>query len=503
MKKIMLYISPVIFMLACSKNFLKEDPKGNLTTDNFYKTANDLDLATVGLYTQINGAFNQSAGFSTLWGGDDMTVARAGNKISYSDFDTYQANSSNDRMTNWWGYFYSTIKSCNALLAHYQNATEATEQQRNAAAGQAYFLRGLSYFFLTRVWGAVPLITDNTVDYTRTKAQPADIYNLVVSDLQSAETMLPNGWDGTRRQNGVDIPPTKGSAKALLANVYLTMAGWPLKQTDKYALAAAKAKEVIDSRATWGYQLVPNFADVFNRGGKFNHETVFGCYYNVGVSGWAWENYNMLTPNAYAPDDEGGWGDGYGEINFYKNFPAGPRKNATYQMVYYINNKPANAVDYTGTIHKHPYFFKYRDDDAFDAATHTDNNWIGSHTTFVIRYAEVLLTYAEAQAMASSPDASAYAAINQVRNRAGLSDLTPGLAQQAFRDAVIAERGWEFAGVEPAARWFDLIRTETVAKANSNRDASEEPLKNIPSDANHTYYWAPIPIGDQQLNPNL
>jgi hypothetical protein len=349
----------------------------------------------------------------------------------------------------------------------------------------------------------VPLITDNSVDYTRTKAQPADIYKLIVSDLQSAETMLPDAWDGTRRQNGVDIPPTRGSAKALLANVYLTMAGWPLKQTDKYALAAAKAKEVMDNSATWGYQLLPNFADVFKRTGKFNHETVFGCYYNVNVSGWAWENYNMLTPDAYAPDDEGGWGDGYGEINFYKKFPPGPRKNATYQMVYYINNDTSRAVDYTGTIHKHPYFYKYRDDDAFDSVTHTNNNWIGSHTVFVIRYAEVLLTYAEAQAMSSAPDASAYAAINKVRNRAGLSNLTPGLSQLAFRDSVIAERGWEFAGVEPAARWFDLIRTETVGKANSNRDPLEEPLKNIPSDADHTYYWAPIPIGDKQLNSNL
>lgn len=498
-------IASLLLLLAtsCSKDFLKEDPRSNLTPDNFYKTADDLNMAAIGLYTQVNGAFNQSAGFSTLWGGDDMTVARAGNKISYSDFDTYQATSSNDRMTNWWSYFYATIKSSNSLINNYQNATQASEEDRNHAAGQAYFFRALSYFFLTRTWGAVPLITDNTVDYNRQKAQPADIYGLIVADLQKAETMLPDGWDGTKRQSGVDIPPTRGSAKALLANVYLTMAGWPLKQSDKYALASAKAKEVIDNKATWGYDLVPNFADLWKRTGKFNHETVFGCYYNVNVSGWAWENYNMLTPNAYAPDDEGGWGDGYGEISFYKKFPAGPRKEATYQMVYYINNDPSKAVDYTGTQRKHPYFFKFRDDDAFNPVNHVNNNWIGSHTVPVIRYAEVLLTYAEAQAMSASPDATAYAAINQVRNRAGLANLPAGLSQAAFRDSVIAERGWEFAGVEPAARWYDLIRTETVAKANSDRDPSEEALKNFPNDASHTFYWAPIPIGDQQLNPNL
>jgi hypothetical protein len=105
--------------------------------------------------------------------------------------------------------------------------------------------------------------------------------------------------------------------------------------------------------------------------------------------------------------------------------------------------------------------------------------------------------------MSATPDATAYAAINQVRNRSGLANLVAGLPQAAFRDSVIAERGWEFAGAEPAARWYDLIRTETVAKANSDRDVSEEALKNIPNDAAHTYYWAPIPVGDKQLNPNL
>lgn len=115
-------------------------------------------------------------------------------------------------------------------------------------------------------------------------------------------------------------------------------------------------------------------------------------------------------------------------------------------------------------------------------------------TVPVIRYAEVLLTYAEAKAMSANPDATAYAAINEVRTRAGLPNLVAGLSQTDFRNAVIAERGWEFAGGEPASRWFDLIRTETVAKVLTDRDASEVPLVNIPNDASHTFYWAPIPI---------
>ncbi|MBS9767315.1 MAG: RagB/SusD family nutrient uptake outer membrane protein [Flavobacteriaceae bacterium] len=98
--------------------------------------------------------------------------------------------------------------------------------------------------------------------------------------------------------------------------------------------------------------------------------------------------------------------------------------------------------------------------------------------------------------MATSPDASAYKAINEVRTRAGLPNLTAGLSKEAFREAVIAERGWEFAGPEPAARWFDLLRTETLAKANSNRNEGEFPIDNanMPDDKTHKNYWMPIPI---------
>ena len=87
--------------------------------------------------------------------------------------------------------------------------------------------------------------------------------------------------------------------------------------------------------------------------------------------------------------------------------------------------------------------------------------------------------------------------------RSGLQKLTRGLTPEQFRDSVVAERGWEFAGLEAGIRWFDLVRTETVGKANSNRHSSEEPLKNVPNDTQHTFYWAPLPINDQTLNPNL
>ena len=503
-KFIALLLSLLVITASCKKGFLQEDPKGSITPQTFYKTGSDLELASIALYNNLNAAFNQSDGFAPLWGGDDVTVVRSGNKETWSDYDTYQPVSSNEGANYFWNSLYTTIKTCNALLDNYTNASEATEQERNLAAGQAYFVRAVSYFYLTRVWGPLPLVTTNKVDFTLKVSAPQDVYQLIVSDLQQAEQLLPSEWSGVRRQNGVNVAPTNGSAKAMLSSVFLTMAGWPLKQADHYAMAAAKAKEVIDNAPAWGYVLLNNFSDLWTATSVFNPETVFGCYYNVKVPN-AWDNNSgNARPNSFEPEEEGGWGDGYAEINFFKKFPAGPRKDATFQMDYYVNNDPAHTIIWEQTSKAHPYIQKYRADEDYDAATHYNNNWIDNRTVYLMRYAEVLLNFAESQALSVGPDASAYNAVNQVRRRAGLQDLQAGLSADAFRDSVIAERGWEFAGVEPGgARWFDLIRTETVAKANSDRAPSEEPLRNVPDDAAHTFYWAPYPYQDQQLNPNL
>lgn len=484
------------FLFASCEKFLAEDPKSSITSQSFYTSKADLDAAMAGIAISFNLAWNQTG--APFFGSDDVTTHTGGNKKGFSDFDTFQATSSNDRMTVWWTNFYKTIKSTNALISNYSNATSASEEIRNQAAGFGYFYRAICYFYLTRTWGEVPMPLEFTLD-ERSNSTPEQIYAKIISDLENAEKMLPDAWDAPRRQNGIDIFPTAGSAKALLANVYLTTAGWPLKKTENYAKAAAKAKEVIDNKAKWGYELQSNFADLWKKDNQLNKEAVFGCYFNNAMAGiWNygdnWGNGNQLGPKAFAAGTEGGWDEAYAEINFYNAFPSGPRKDATYQTVYYENNDITKPLNYTQLTHKHPFTLKYRDDESYDPVTHLASNWWGSSTVYMMRYAEVLLTYAEAQAMATNPDASAYDAINKVRTRAGLPNLSTGLSKEQFQQAVIAERGWEFTGFEPAYRWFDLLRTETVAKANSTRSSQEVPLVGQPNDVTHAFYWAPIPI---------
>lgn len=487
-----------ILMTSCS-DFLEEDPKGSILPETFYTSKDDLDAAMRGIALSYNLAWNQTGGMAITFGADDITTHGGGNKKGFSDFDTFQANSSNDRLPLWWDNFYKTIKSSNSLIANYNNAVSAEQEVRDNAGGVGYFYRALNYFFLTRTWGEVPMPLEASLD-EKENSSVEEIYAQIIADLKLAEEMLPDAWDDPARQNEVDVMPTAGSAKALLANVYLTSAGWPLKKTENYTLAAQKAKEVIDEKQRWGYDLLSDYANLWDKDYRYNSEAVFGCYFNKNIpSLWTygdnWGNGSQLGPLNFAPGEEGGWDEAFGEIDFYNKFPEGPRKDATYQMDYYIDNNPKKVVDYTKLTHKHPYFLKYRDDESYDANTHKGNDWIGSATVYVIRYAEVLLTYAEAQARSTgSVDQSAYDAVNLVRKRAGLKNLQTGLSKDKFIDAVIEERGWEFAGFEPASRWFDLIRTETVAKANESRNSGELNLVGKPSDTDHTYYWAPIPI---------
>src|ERR1700710_347731 len=133
MKKYLIIFALYIVASSCGKELLTETPKVPTGTE-FYSNANDLSLASNGLYALNNVAFNQVAGFATCYGSDDVGVIRDGNKYSFSDFDVFEPNSSNDRMTNWWTSFYGTIKSCNFMILNYNKAA-ASDDEKNRAAG--------------------------------------------------------------------------------------------------------------------------------------------------------------------------------------------------------------------------------------------------------------------------------------------------------------------------------------------------------------------------------
>lgn len=483
----LIYVVTAASMTGCKK-FLDENPKGQIVGNNAITDVTSLDAALTGSYkgvtrTWARGFLNSSTqGFSM--GGDDLTTLAGGNKAAFRQIDQFEVTSANSHIAMIWNGCYKMIQGANLVIA---NAPRIKGDQNTITGivGEAHFLRALGYYWLVRGWGPIPLITEATDAITPEllnieKSQPADVYKVIEEDLQAAEAALPN----TKRDPG---RPNKGTAKALLADVYLTEGGWPINDASKYALAAAKAKEVIDNKDTYNFDLV-DLAVLWsgNETAIGTKEEVMAFHTNENFGG----STNSMAGAPTIPAEEGGWEDYESEINFFKNFPEGKRKDITFHTIF--TKADGTQVPWQNSISGHPYYGKFR-------IEHNDR-WWSSMPIHIIRYAHVLLIYAEAQARTEgTPNSDAYTAINLVRERAGLNDLTPGLDGAAFADSVVNERAWEFAA-EGTTRWFDLQRLEKVEEANANKDPADLPPIGAITKAD---YWFPIPLVDANINPNL
>ncbi|WP_089785841.1 RagB/SusD family nutrient uptake outer membrane protein [Chitinophaga sp. YR573] len=481
MKRI--YLVVCLFLVAgCSKE-LTEEPKGLVGGAAALSSMAGLESALTGAYGSLMVPW--TSGFTTVsqiamtMGGDDLTTHPGSNKEEFREFDRFNVSSLNSRMNPIWLGCYKTIQSTTNIINNYTGVLDGNQTTINTIAGEAYFLRALCYYWLTRLWGEVPIIPSEiySPDYlTLSKSPPADVYKLIEADLAKAEEMVPN----TKRDPG---RPNKGSVKALLADVYLTEAGWPLKDQSKYALAAAKAKEVIDNKTTYGFDLYQGgYLKIFAGG---TTEDVFTLF-----TRGQWSTYNSFYGLSTMPENEGGWSDFFSELRFFNNFPAGTRKDATFSTEFVVNGV---TIPWQETTTKHPYYKK------FTIQSGTKATYMSNNPVIMVRYAHVLLIYAEAQARATgTPSGEAYAAVNAVRARAVLADLPAGLSGTDFADAIVNERAWEFAG--EWNRWFDLVRLEKVEAANADKDPADlQPAQPI-TKAN---YWMPIPGADALVNPNL
>lgn len=488
MKKlfVLLIAYALITTIGCKK-VLNEDLTGKVIGDAALKTQVGLESALTGAYkglgnTWSTGFFHATATGATM-GGDDITTHPGSNKQEFREFDQFQVSSGNSRTGNLYSGCYKSIQGANNVISNYKNAT-GNAAAINAIAGEAYFIRAFAYYWLTRLYGSIPLLTspEFSLDLlTIGKTQPVDIYKLIESDLKQAETLLPNA----KRDYG---RPNAGSAKALLADVYLTEAGWPIKDAGKYPLAAAKAKEVIDNHSIYGFQFVDTFANLFDNDPTKNGtaEDIFNLTANTANGSTTEGNYGWSA----MPGDIGGWDDFFAEIKFFNDFPSGPRKDKTFRLTYTLAN--GTVIPWQQLATKHPYYGKFwvKGDVA---------NWASSLPLVMLRYAHVLTIYAEAKARSGGPDQQAYDAINAIRARAGVAVYNfNSLSASAFADAVVDERKWEFAGER--TRWFDLVRLELVEAVNTNKSPDDlQPIGAITK----SDYTFPLPTSETLANPNL
>jgi len=494
---------------------LEEDPKSELTPGNYLNNEVEMEGAVASMYSAFalsTSGYGTTFKQTSYFGSDDITTDPGLNKANMRDFDRFAGTSDNPWSNRQWTAPWSTITQANFILDNIEGVT-ASQTYLDEAAGQAYFMRGMCYYYMVRTYGKVPIVVSSIFDLSvqPDRAPVQDVYSLIISDLKMAETLLPRSFD-SQPGKATDL-----AATSLLADVYLTMTGHPLNDTSKYVLSAAAAKTVMGADA---YTLVASYAEVFQTNG--NSEAIFATWHNVdgGMRNRAFGS--TATPlEEKAASGSGGWQDFYAEITFFENAPVCSRTDDTFYTTLKIrqDDGTTNLVDWDdlSTRVRHPYYQKFRAG-LGDGVVETDTEILeinpSTNKNFdVIRYPAVLLNYAESSAMAGSgPTAESYAAINEVRNRAGLPPLTPGLSQIDFRDAVVYERAYEFAA-EFGIRWFDIVRLQLLPEVLAARnkdvliiDGVEIPRENPPSAAvladETNFYLAPIPNNEMSRNPD-
>lgn len=454
--KYLLLLSIITVFIGCTD--LEEDPVSLVVPDTYYSNDAEFNAAINGAIRPLFGGYS-GFGFNDallLSSGDEQVTSRltAPNKLYW---DKFLPDLNASSATNMWSKFYLSINDCNQIISKIPEST-ISDESKASYEGQARFIRALDYFYLTRWFGEVPIITmENQADAANVGQSPViDIYSQIIEDLTFAENNLPEAFTDKGR-------PTKGAAKAMLADVYLTMAGWPLKDESKYALARDKAKEVMDLAV---YQLEPVFSDLWRVANKFTNSEVIFMFNGDSSNGSA----NASTfHQGQRPGEEGGWNDVMSEARFINVFPEGPRKDATFWTVFADEAHTKWEDSRIGQ----PYIGKFRD--AGPGATYEQgavSSFLGDMYFPIYRYAEVLLIYAEAANRAENgPSPAALDAINEVRRRASGNDLVlyPDLTAMSMEDfdaEVIAERNWELAF--ECKRWFDMVRKEMVVEVNQD-----------------------------------
>jgi hypothetical protein len=438
MKRILcIIILASLLPMSCKKEFIEIDPVSTVSTDVLYQTDNDFKDAVNGIYGVYQTQYQNMWLFGDMRGDDSWDELVKGTAAA---MDLFTINNDDPVIRSTWRNYYSIIYRANMLLSKIEGADPAIVTNKDRHTGEARFLRALAYFDLIRIYGDVPLITAPlTIEeaYTAGRQQVNKIYDeVIIPDLMEAESKLPVKYSGSEVGRA-----TQGAAKALLGKVYLTR--------KDFAKAEAKLKEV----TTMGYALLPNYNSLFDFTKDEHHsEYIFDIEYEEGLSGEG----NCFTTN-FTPKDPaiaafyGVTGGQNGNNNpppsLFELFPAGDlRKDVT----------AAN-----GHVNKDGVFIRLLPT-SNDVQTFTRKYMVrllancDSRANWkVIRYADVLLMYAEAlNENGKTPEALGF--LNQVRTRAGLDGYS-GLSPEATRENIYLERRLELSF--EGHRWFDLVRT--------------------------------------------
>ena len=419
-------LSLVILIHGCDKDLLEPIPESAISIDNYFLNDDEIETGVNGIYDAIQGvnstSLNDNRGVQQEFYITEMRSDNTRTKNQEGEaaqFENYTVTPNNGIVENYYRSTYSTIFRANLVLASLGNASSAMAP---TFEGEAKFARAYSYFNLVRLFGDVPLVDrlidplDKITPFTR--VDTATIYDLIVSDLETAAANLDNG-EYSRA--------SRAAAEALLAKVHLTLGNY------------LEAQLLCENVMSYGFGLEPNFNDVFYNEG--NNEIIFAIVYNPGIEADSQDfsaefmngvgrtvGVNYVMDNAVTFLDENGGPD---RTPF--SYRIDPFQPTQHQVVKYLPNGEDGGAD----------------GKTFESdATLSGNDWV------VLRYSDVLLMHVES-ILAGGQDTNVSAALSSfqaVRDRAGLTDAVTSITKQELLDERRAELAFE------NQRLFDLLR---------------------------------------------
>ncbi|MBC7889411.1 MAG: RagB/SusD family nutrient uptake outer membrane protein [Ferruginibacter sp.] len=487
MKKIILIFVLFIIAIAGCKKGLEPVPYGSLTPANFPKSEGDFNLLTTGVYKL----------FTSKWGYSDGGVS--GNLFFGVEYSNVFLN---DYPTDliayfpeWGGFFdgfskadFNFLKTLASNRNHLEKIrfitkvtqiindiekSEISDASKKQYTAEAKAARGSLMYYLLTMYGPVPVITDagkiGTDEEKNMKRPARDAYvSVAAADLRFAADNLVKSPADYGRFN-------KGYALTMLARLYLNEKNWQK--------AEQAAREVV----ALGYSLAPSYASLFKAATEKNNETIWAVTCDPTANGnddktnmnaWSYYCFPANFPGNITSAGGrklGGWASPAGAFTatwkFYDSFDPSDTRRALLVDQYAAVNSSGNPTGVNVTRAsgmRGPVIAKYPDDDPTAFA---------GNDIPICRYSDVLLTLAEAINEQNGPTGEAQGYINQVRTRAGISNLTGAdiSSKDALRDAILRERGWElfFEG----HRRIDLIRMNkwTSTLASVGKTASPGP----------------------------
>ncbi len=425
MKKIFLLVMVLITAMSC--NTLEVEPQNSIPADQAFQTKEDIERGILGAYASFQSLSYYGRTyiiFSDL-SADNLSHPVDATAVEYAEVDNNNILPENGSIAGIWAICYDGINVANNVITKVPTIEDMTEEERNAALAELYFIRGLNHFNLLNYFGAIPLKQVPTVGVTGLDA-PRDpvneVYDQIIEDLTFASVYLPTSGDKTRA--------TRYAAKAMLARVYL------YKGDD--AQAVAMATEVINDG---NYTLLPNFADIF--ADDESSESIFEIF------------FSQMERNRIA------------EYNFPRSLNGRREVEPSESLLaaFETNDERYEAsIAFQGT---EAYAIKY------------DDLSLGADNVIVIRLAEMYLIRAEAKTNLNGDIDAIKSDINAIRQRANLNSTNANTYPQLFT-AIEKERQVEFAF--EGQRWFDLVRTGRAIEVLPNVNSSNQTLFPIPLD---------------------